>query len=826
MKTLPALMLHLLFCLAVSAQTPADTSIYRAAADRLNDLQHTRLEITFDNEKACAYGKASITLSPHFYSTDSLLLDAKGMDIQKVALLSGKTFIPLKYTYDSTCLHIRLNKVYLKSERYTVYISYTARPNEWKGTRTEAAMFNKGMYFINPGGKEEDKPVQIWTHGEPQATSVWCPTIDQPNQRSTTEMYLTVRDKYMTVSNGNLISQVKHTDGTRTDYWKMDLAHAPYLFFAGVGNWTVVKDTAAGKEVNYYVEPAYVGVAKKIFGATPAMMRFFSGLTGIDYPWQKYAQIAVRDYFTGGMENTTITLFNAAIQQDERELADGNRWETNIAHELFHQWFGNYVTAESWSNLTLNESFARYGEVLWYEHKYGQEKAEELQYNLMLNYLYSKGNDQPLVRFYYKNSNDLFDAVSYNKGAGILHMLRKYVGDTAFFASLHKFLADNKFRSVEVPQLRMTFEEVTGLDLNWFFNQWYYGKLHPDLDIQYTYDDNSLTGKVIVKQLQAGQPFIIPLTIDVYNGDKVKHYPVTITEKEYVFSYPYTSRPDLVSADGDHTVLCNRKENKITANYAFQYVHGGSYVSKREAVNYWGRHLDDTTALAWLKKAMKDPFDGIRFHALMVINMKSPLVRNEVKAILHDLAVNETSKHAKARALELLREYNDIADLPVFKAAYNDVSYTVSGEALEGILKFDTLSALKAAQQVKRKEPKGKLEEVVTNILMIKGAPEDFDYLATKFDKMALSESKLNMLHYFAYCLNRVSETDRLKKGIDIIVRFRDAIPYPYKEQTDPLIDKVILKELADGISNRAVANANNDAKEQIRYINDKMNHL
>lgn len=463
------MLFHLLCCLAVFGQGPADTSIYRASADRVNDLQHTRLDLTFDHEKACAYGKATIRLSPHFYPTDSLLLDAKGMDIQQVAIVRGKTPVPLKYTYDSTRLHIRLDKVYRKNEAYTVYISYTAKPNEWKGSRTEAAMFNKGMYFINPTGKEEDKPVQIWTHGEPQATSVWCPTIDQPNQRSTTEMYLTVPAKYMTLSNGALINQVKHAAGTRTDYWKMNLAHAPYLFFVAVGNWAVIKDTFAGKAVNYYVEPASLATAKKVFGATPDMMRFFSSLIGIDYPWPKYDQIAVRDFFTGGMENTTITLFNSAIQQDERELADGNRWETNIAHELFHQWFGNYVTAESWSNLTLNESFARYAEVLWYEHKYGREKADELQYNLMLNYLYSNGNDKPLVRFSYQNSNDLFDAVSYNKGAGILHMLRKYVGDTAFFASLHKFLADNKFRSVEVPQLRMTFEEVTGLDLNWFF---------------------------------------------------------------------------------------------------------------------------------------------------------------------------------------------------------------------------------------------------------------------------------------------------------------------------------------------------------------------
>ena len=178
-----------------------------------------------------------------------------------------------------------------------------------------------------------------------------------------------------------LISQKKNADGTRTDYWKMDLPHAPYLFFMGVGDYAIIKDSYKGKEVSYYVEKEYAPVARKIFGHTPEMIAFYSKITGVDFPWPKYSQITGHDYVSGAMENTTATLHSDAAQQDARQLTDGNEWEDVIAHELFHQWFGDLVTCESWSNITLNESFADYSETLWNEYKYGKDAgdATELQ---------------------------------------------------------------------------------------------------------------------------------------------------------------------------------------------------------------------------------------------------------------------------------------------------------------------------------------------------------------------------------------------------------------------------------------------------------------
>ena len=186
------------------------------------------------------------------------------------------------------------------------------------------------------------------------------------------------------------MSQKNNTDGTRTDYWKMELPHAPYLFFIGVGDYAIIKDQYKGKEVSYYVEKEYASVARKIFGNTPEMMAFFSKALGVEYPWIKYSQIVGRDYVSGAMENTTATLHQESAQQDARQLTDENKWENTIAHELFHQWFGDLVTSESWSNLTVNESFANYSEYLWLEYKYGKDAADEHNYTEMGEYLGSK----------------------------------------------------------------------------------------------------------------------------------------------------------------------------------------------------------------------------------------------------------------------------------------------------------------------------------------------------------------------------------------------------------------------------------------------------
>ncbi|HEY5968574.1 MAG TPA: M1 family metallopeptidase, partial [Chitinophagaceae bacterium] len=593
MKLVSTLFAILLFNLQLIAQETIakDTSWkkqYRETATKINDLVHTKLDLKPDFSKSYLYGKAWITLKPHFYPTDSLNLDAKGMEFKTVALVKGAKQIPLKYEYDDLNLRIKLDKTYKANENYTIYIDYTAKPNEYQEKYgTDDFLGIKGMYFINPKGEEKDKPTQIWTQGETESSSCWFPTIDKTSQKTTQELTVTVDNKYVTLSNGKLMSQKRNTNGTRTDYWKMDLPHSPYLFFLGVGNYAVVKDSWRGKEVSYYVEPEFASVAKKIFGNTPEMMEFFSKITGVPFPWVKYSQITGRDYVAGAMENTTATIHQESAQQDARELVDGNNWEGTIAHELFHQWFGDYVTAESWSNLTLNESFADYSQTLWEEYKNGKDAGDAENFQGMQGYLQSGSESKDLVRFFYADKEDMFDQVSYQKGGRVLHMLRNFVGDSAFFKSLNNYLTTNKFKAAEAHHLRLAFEEVTGRDLNWFFNQWYFDNGHPSVTIDYVYDDAAGKVKVIIKQVQkSGKLFMLPIAVDIYNGANKVRYNVWAKNAVDTFTFNYSKHPDLVNVDGDKVMLWNKKDNKTLDNFIHQYKYAGKYLDRLEAIQF------------------------------------------------------------------------------------------------------------------------------------------------------------------------------------------------------------------------------------------------
>lgn len=798
----------------------ADTSWkkeYRETITRINDLVHTKLEVNFDYSNSHMNGKAWITLKPHFYKTDSLLLDAKGMDIHKIAMVKGTTMKDLKYEYDGWQLRINLDKSYKGDEAYTVYIDYTAKPNEVKVKGSAAISDARGLYFINPTGEEKDKPTQIWTQGETEATSVWCPTIDKPNQKTTNEIYMTVPAKYVTLSNGKLMSQKKNADGTRTDYWKMDLPHAPYLFFMGVGDFAIIKDSYKGKEVSYYVDKEYAPVARKIFGLTPEMIGFFSKITGVEYPWVKYAQITGHDYVSGAMENTTATLHSDAAQQTARELVDGNGWESTIAHELFHQWFGDYVTTESWSNITLNESFANYSEVLWAEYKYGKDAGDDQNYGDMQGYLGSNSGKKDLVRFYYNDKEDVFDAVSYNKGGRILHMLRNYVGDSAFFKALNLYLTTNKFKSAEAQQLRLAFEEVTGRDLNWYWNQWYYGAGHPGLDINYSYDNATQKVRVIVNQTQAGDKvFKLPVAVDVYNGANKTRYTVWTKSKADTFYFNSDRKPDLVNFDGDKILLCTKKENKTLEEYIHQYKYAGSYLDRREAIDFASKKQDDPKAVELLKTALKDKYEGLRNFSINKLDLKKDAVRKAAEPVLADLAKNDTKRVVKANAIARLGEFKNPEYASLFKKALNDSSYTVAGNALEALAEIDSAAALTEAKRLAKEDNKGALADAVTTIMIASGDESSAGMILESFEKMPLSQNKFNLLQSIASFLAKTSNMDIVKRGIDDIVTFRDAIPEAFQGQTNPFINGILLKGLATKKKDAGL-------KEQADYILSKL---
>ena len=808
-----------LFLVLGSMAQPANDGwkkIYRETSLKINDLVHTKLDARFDYSKSYLNGKVWLTLKPHFYATDSLLLDAKGMNINAVELVGVGKNTKLSYSYDSLFLNIKLNKTYQKDEKYTIYIDYTAKPNEFKTEGSAAITDAKGLYFINPTGEDKKKPTQIWTQGETEGTSVWIPTIDRPNQKCTDEFNLTVPDKYVTLSNGKLVSQTKNANGTRTDSWKMELPHSPYLFFIGVGDFAVVKDSYKGKEVNYYVEKDYEKVARKIFGLTPEMMQFFSEkVTGIEYPWNKYSQIVGRDYVSGAMENTTATLHQETAQQDARQLVDENNWEGTVAHELFHQWFGDYVTAESWSNLTVNESFADYSQLLWEEYKYGADAAGFEQFKEMQSYLTSGASGKDLVRFYYNDKEDMFDQVSYQKGGRILHMLRNYVGDQAFFASLNKYLTTNKFGNGSAHKLRLAFEEVTGKDLNWFFNQWYFGNGHPKLEINYGYDSAAHIANVYVKQTQTGDKiFRLPMAIDIYYGAQKTRHQVWANSKADTFSFAAPTRPDLINVDGDKVILADKRDNKTLAEFIHQYNYAGKYLDRREAVDFASKKLSDPAAYQLHIKALNDPYDRIRAKAIQGLNLAK--LDAVAYSKLESIAKNDPKRLVRAEAIDLLSKSNDKAYKDLYLAATKDSSYSVAGAGLLALSSVDSVLAYKIAIDLSKQPSKGRLTAAISNVIIKLGDESAYDYIMSNFTSMPLSQEKFGAVTSVADFLAKLTNQQKFEKGVDEIVKFRDDLPGQIRVQTDPYINNMILKGLATKKEKAG-------AKAMADYVNSKI---
>ncbi|RSK44380.1 M1 family aminopeptidase [Hymenobacter perfusus] len=774
---------------------------YRESARKINALVHTKLDVRFDYAKRQLIGKEWVTLQPFAYATDSLRLDAKGMDIKSVTMVNGSDTKTLKYRYNNEQLDIDLDRLYAPGQQYTVYLEYVAKPEELKAKGSAAITDAKGLYFINPDSTEAGKPRQIWTQGETESSSAWFPTIDRTNQKTTAEISMTVPARYVTLSNGALTSQKNNSDGTRTDTWKQELPHAPYLFMMAVGDFKIAKETWRGKEVSYYLEPKYAPFAKQIFGNTPEMLEFFSERLGVEYAWNKYAQVVVRDYVSGAMENTSATLHGEFLQKDARELLDAEyaNGESVIAHELFHQWFGDLVTAESWSNLTVNESFADFSEALWAEHKYGQDAGDAHAYMNMRNYLRSpKDAQKHLVRFHYADKEDMFDLVSYQKGGQILNMLRSHLGDDVFFGGLKKYLTDNKFGTGEAHQLRLALEAVSGQDLNWFFNQWYYGTGHPVVSIDYAYDAARKEQAVTIKQTQPGQVFRLPMAVDVYVNGKPQRHQVVMTQATETFRFPAASKPTLVNVDAEKVLLWQKTDNKPFADFAYQFKNGPRYVDRREAVAA-AAALPPTDAAARqvLLTALSDKYTGLRMAALAGLKLDEKAVQKVAAPAIRKQLAQEKNTNVQAALLGALGRLKDKKDEKIFTKSLESQSYVVQGAALEGLAAVQPKAALARAKTL---EPNatGAVANAIAGVYAEQGDASTWPYVRNRFDA-AGPQDKFQLLESLVGYMTRLSDATVLNEGTERLQKL--AVQYKKYGVDEPILqmlEKVKQSKSAD----------------------------
>jgi aminopeptidase N len=661
------------------------------------DLIHTELDLKPLWKEHQMEGKATLTLTPYFHSQNKLVLDIKYLDIHSVELLALNSK-SLKFNFTKSKLEIDLEKFYSKKDTVKVLISYTAHPDSIVDTAGAPLKDEKGLYFINTDGKRKNVPPHLWTQGETHSNSSWFPTIDHPSEKHTQKLKVTYESKYVSLANGKLTSTKLNPDGTKTDIWEQKIPHSVYLTVLVIGEYTIIKDQWRGKEVSYYMEPQYKELARPIFGRTPEMMEYFSKLLGVDFPWDKYSQVIVHDFTAGAMENTTAVTFHTMFQKDARELIDENDDET-VAHELFHHWFGNIATCKTWTHLTLNESFANYSQYLWTDYKYGREEAEyHWTKDLSPYFSYSNSKKEPLVRYFYKKPDDMFDLISYNKGGKILHMLRNYIGDEAFFQSLQLYLTRFKYKTAEYSDLRQCFEEITGEDLYWFFNQWYDNGGHPILSSSYIQSPDSTI--LIIKQrhnFDSSLIYKLPLDIAIYTGDMVKQQRIVLNKSHDTF---IIKEKDIktISLDGTHSLVAVKNETRSVNEWIFLLENSKSYLDQTKALKKLAVHKDKDLVKDAFYNLLSTNKNRILEEAIKAIDKKW-LKRDEkwntkLKSILNE----SKSGRVKSTVIDKLSDNEDLSGLEaILLPMLNESSYLVENSSLKFLNKIDSVKALNLA---------------------------------------------------------------------------------------------------------------------------------
>lgn len=666
---------------------------YQPAAQRHMDLLHMDLILEFDWKKQEVHGKAKLKLTPFFYPQKILRLAAQDFELIRVAQVQGDSSELLGYRYDEQELQVYLPKEVVFGDTVTLEINYIAFPNRNSGEGSTAITDTKGLYFIDPMDTIPGKPTLLWTQGETEHNSKWFPTIDRPNERLTHDIWLTIPDSLVSISNGRLVNQESLGNGMRKDHWEMNLSHAPYLVAIAVGDFAKVTATHGDLPLAFYVEKGFEKGAEKVFASTPDMIDFFEKRLGFSFPWQKYDQIVVRDFVSGAMENTTASIFMEELLLDEREAID-SEWDYIIAHELFHQWFGDLVTAESWSNLTLNEAFANYSEYLWNEYRYGQDQAD-LKLVVEKEGYFAEAAVAPkeLIRYRYADAEDLFDAHSYNKGGLVLHMLRRELGDAAFFKGLNLYLTQHAFQSVESHDLRLAMERVSGQDLNWFFNQWFFTKGHPELEVtvDYSQPENLLLRFSQRQDLKPNTGYQLPVTVSWYVGGERKTKVLRITEVEQEFALENGDAVSLVYINEDQGVLFEGNQVFSPSQYLQQFKESQLGVARYEALDSLVAGEAREELMEVLPLAIQDSFAAIRERGLSILQADPTWKEQlpEVEAVVYQLAEEDAQNKVRAAALEVLVEWNSAAYRGAMMRLARDPSYLVAGAALMGLARMD-----------------------------------------------------------------------------------------------------------------------------------------
>ena len=645
------------------------------ARDRAANIKHIKLEVTLDFEKKRISGTATHRLSAIAGPLDRLEFDAAELEIRAVRAGSdGRE--PASFETSDGKLRIGLARALGAGEEIEIAIDYAGQPR-------------RGLYFVGPDQAYPSKPVQAWTQGEDEDSRYWFPCYDYPNNRTTSEVIATVPEKFTAISNGALLgSSLDGAAKTRTFHWRHDVPHSAYLITLAAGEFATIEDRAGSVPVTYYVAPGREEEARRAFGNTPKMIEFFERAIGVPYPYAKYAQVAVSDFIFGGMENTSATTQTADTLHDARAHLDFKS-DPLVAHELAHQWWGDLLTCRDWAHAWLNEGFATYFEALWCEENLG---ADEFAWNLRQDregYLDEDANRyrRPIVCNRYRTPIELFDRHLYEKGSLVLHMLRRVTGDDLFFKSLNLYCTRHRGANVITQDLQRAFEDTTGRNLDFFFDQWVYKEGHPEIEVSSSFDEKKKLLSLTVKQTHKTgdtivSAFSFPVTIALMDaeGRETRHR-VEIKDREQIFNFVLDKAPKAVRFDPEHDILKTLKHKRGREALESELRHAPEAIGRAAAARELGIEGSPQATAAIREAMLTDKFWGVQAEAAAALG--AIRTTGALDALLEALNLpHPKARRAVVRALGNFRGDARAASALAAVAAGGDESYFVEAEAL------------------------------------------------------------------------------------------------------------------------------------------------
>ena len=626
---------------------------------RTYDLKHQVVHIRFDWARHAVVGSTTLTigtLAGHTAARE-VALDAVGMRIVGVTSAGGAS---LQHTYDGRTLNVRVRTP------ATFTVSYeTVHPA-------------KGVYFV-------DRRHVVWTQGDMEDTRYWIPTYDELNDKATWEFFIRTPRGEKALSNGRLVGS-RDVDNETEWHWSLDHPASTYLMTVVTGDYVVVQDKWRTVPLGYWTYPDSVQAAWRGFGETPRAVELYSAKTGVDFPWAKYDQVVAPDFIFGGMENVTAT-----TQNDDGILHPA--WaepEANaaglMAHELGHEWYGDDLTMEWWTDSWLSEGFATFMEQYYTENAHGADEGtvERIAAN---NQVVESDRQarRPLVYDRWVNDPLELFTVIYPKGAAVLQMLRHQLGDSLFWTAMHRYTVDHAFASVTTADLEHEFEQTTGRDLSTFFRQWIYGAGMPAIRVSATYDTATKHVTFTARQVQPRDSltgfFDTPVDVAVFTDHGVTRGVVNVHGEESTGIIPVDGPPRGYRWDVGQWVLEVYDFPRSTAMLTFQLQHDSDVAGRLEAVRLL--HGDPSVATA----ARTDPDWSVRAAAAAELSDARALVM-----VLRDRDSRVRSAAAKALAAGGFSTQEVLVDLK--EVVVVDSSLYVRGNALEALARLDTATAM------------------------------------------------------------------------------------------------------------------------------------